>query len=549
MNFHEMGSSRKALQSSWVKRLRPREVQGTWVVSPKSRPASAPVFRQEKEESEGKASSSTSRCVIHPLVLPKVESVFDEPVKRMRVSPSASVDSKDLVTETQVVASFGPFQVRARSLVPLKEKKQQQQAEMGRTAALAPAEHWKQYFLGRERELTVVTEPNPSATAWSRRMIKPCSEDRQDNRGGLLGSEIDSTYSPRNKEIMIDRRNKHANPNPLFGSESDQLRSNKQMLEQFEWQSPEKNKWNNPGFCKEIVPSSGEHVITGNQKMDRIGYERRPEAPAFATAFRRSNANAVNCFSGFGLHATSNDLPYRFPVLKQTLVPENCSNHRFMDQQATWKPEAFPSVKANSLEPGSSRKEHCQGPPPMLESHKYGIGQGSGRLNCMENYPIHSSNYPRSARQRDEIILPDSSSTVSLPNELHHRKDVLEPDVHPGSGTSFRESHVAYYRPIQERDYLEPESNSSHHSNCPGLDQEDNSTRLANRKTRLSKEFSKANDGWSDIKGKGTNFENPLTEQRHAIEGSTGNVVHYKSCDSALNRNFQVGEALLHFQT
>ncbi|KAH9318498.1 hypothetical protein KI387_020267, partial [Taxus chinensis] len=165
----------------------------------------------------------------------------------------------------------------------------------------------------------------------------------------------------------------------------------------------------------------------------------------------------------------------------------------------------------------------------MLGSHMYGFHQGFGRPNSMENYSFHSPNYPGLGHQKDELILPDNCSTTSFSSDVHadklsrtdDRKKSSKAYVHPGSATTFKDSNVAYHRPTRERGYLEEESNSSHHSNFPTLDQEYNFTEPENKKTGLSKQLDKANNDSSYVKGKGLNFENQLIEQRHVIGGDT----------------------------
>ncbi|KAH9318777.1 hypothetical protein KI387_020546, partial [Taxus chinensis] len=146
----------------------------------------------------------------------------------------------------------------------------------------------------------------------------------------------------------------------------------------------------------------------------------------------------------------------------------------------------------------------------MLGSHMYGFRQGFGRPNSMENYSFHSPNYPGLGHQKDELILPDNCSTTSFSSDVHadklsrtdDRKKSSKAYVHPGSVTTFKDSNSTYQRPTRERGYLEEESNSSHHSNFPTLDQEYNFTEPKKKKTGLSKQLDKANNDSSYVKGK-----------------------------------------------
>ncbi|KAH9321112.1 hypothetical protein KI387_015751, partial [Taxus chinensis] len=154
--------------------------------------------------------------------------------------------------------------------------------------------------------------------------------------------------------------------------------------------------------------------------------------------------------------------------------------------QTIGKPKTFQNIKSNPLKPRSSRREHCHGLASMLGSHMYGFRQGFGRPNSVENYSFHSPNYPGLRHQKDELIFPDNCSNASFSRSV----------------TAFRDSNVSYHRPTWERGYLEEESNSSHHSNFPTLDQEYNFTEPENKRTGLSKQLDKANNDSSDVKGK-----------------------------------------------
>lgn len=119
------------------------------------------------------------------------------------------------------------------------------------------------------------------------------------------------------------------------------------------------------------------------------------------------------------------------------------------------------------------------------------------------------------------------------------QKKSSEFHIHSGRRSTFTKNDAAYDRPRRQQCYLEPESQSSHYSNCPVPDEEEISTKAENGDVRFSKQAAIASDGWSDVKGKSSSLEKPFREQSHERESVGGVASQYKFNDDAINRTFQ----------
>lgn len=597
VRFDKLGSSNtmasKALQSSWVQRLRPggyslkaREIEGTWagfnkshgdrngsefcgkgLSSPLTKGSTSPPSKGKNVEDAD--TEEESRSAIYPQILPRVESVFGDPVKVQQQPPraSSSTSNANLVTDTHVIAGFGPFQVRTRSLITLKPsessaKKPGTTLKGKQALAPAPADHWEQYFCSRQKEETIEQTPrigNSEIDKWKIRSRKiKDNEEGHEFRGGLLApAPVASSYVYANLEhqATIDDCVKQ----PTLPSES-YCRANHSMhdegrLNELQWQEPqqqqlENNMWN-VGSYKEIMPSARDHIDSGKQKaMDR-SRSRRP-LMAFANAVPIRNRIDIESVQ----YATPSSLPSLSPgfnFAKQIPAVDNCSNHCLVDQQAIWIQgcKSVPNVENNAMEVGNNATENCFEPSlltPLVGPRRCGIAQELGRFESMEIQPFRILNYSSFENQKDVIIPSDNSSaTVRLAshvradiiNRRNDRKKSSEFHTHSGTGSAFTKNDVAYDRPRRQQSYLEPGSQSSHYSNCPGPDEEDISTKAENRDVRFSKQSAIASDGWSDVKGKGSSLEKPFREQSHDREFVGGAASQYRSNDDAIHRTFQ----------
>jgi len=597
VRFDELGSNStmgsKGLQSSWVQRLRPgghslkpREIEGTRAGLNKShgdrngaessgKGLSGPLTKGSTcAPSRGKNVEDTdieevSRYAIYPQVLPRVESVFGDPVKVQQQPPraSSSTNSASMVTETHVIAGFGPFQIRTKSLIALKPSESSAK-KLGTTLkgkqilAPAPAAHWEQYFCSGQKEETIKQTPrigNSGTEKWEirSRMIKD-KEEGHDFRGGLSGpAPVASSYLYANWEhqATMDDRVKQ----PTLASES-YCRANHSMddegkLNELQWQEPQQqelgnNMWN-VGSYKEIMPSNRDHNVRGKQKeMD--GSKLKGPLMAFANSVPVRNRIDIESVK----YATPSSLPPLSPgfnIAKQIPGSENCSNHCFVDQQAIWMQgcKSFPNVKNSALDAGNTGTENCFEPSfltHLVGPRRCGIAQELERFENMVMHPFRTPNYSSLGNQKDDMIPSDNSSaTVKLASDVradmvnrrNDRKKLSEFHIHSGTRSAFTKNDAAYDRPRRQQGYLEPESQSSHYSNCPGPDEEEISTKAENRDVRVSKQAAVASDGWSDVKGKGSSLEKPFREQSHEREFVGGVASQYRSNDDAIHRTFQ----------
>lgn len=597
MRFEKLGSSNtmasKGLQSSWVQRLRPggysikpREIEGTWAGFNKShgdrngsefcaKGLSSPLNKgSNSAPSKGKNVEDTdteeeSRYAIYPQILPRVESVFGDHAKVQQQPPraSSSTSSANLVTEMHVIAGFGPFQVRTRSLIALKPSESSGDKPgttlKGKQALVpAPADHWKQYFCSGQKEEAIEQAPrigNSGTEKWKIRSRKTKdNEEGHEFRGGLLTpAPVASSYVYANWEhqATIDDCVKQ----PTFPSESycraDHSMHDQGKLNELQWEEPqqqqlENNMWN-VGSYKEIMPSTRDHTDSGKHKeMDR-SRSKRP-LMAFANAVPIRNRIDIESVQ----YAIPSSLPSLSPgvnVAKQIPAVDNCSNHCFVDQQAIWIRgcKSVPNMKTSAMEFENTGTENCFEPSlltPLVGPRRYGIAQELGRFENMQLKPFRIPNCSSLENQKDVIIPSDNSSaTVRLASDVRAdmldrrnvRKESSEFHIHSGTGSAFTKNDVAYDSPRRQQSYLEPESQSSHYSNCPGPDEEDISIKAEDRDVRFSKQSALASDGWSDVKGKGSSLEKPFREQSHDREFVGGAASQYRSNDDAIHRTFQ----------
>eukprot|EP01018_Ginkgo_biloba_P003896 Gb_35526 [translate_table: standard] len=569
-----MGSN--VLRSSWVQRLRPaglsvkaREIEGTragpsraseeklgsafYGKGPSGALLKGPgaVSREDKTESE--EIDKESRLAIYPELLPNVESILGEPSKvQQRPRTSASEIKADLVTETQVIAGFGPFQIRARSLIAPKPS-------IGNpTLTPVPADDWKQYYHPAKKEHTTEHRPITAHSGISRWEIhsRTTNEDGdiREFRGGFPGPAPMAPYlypNWENKAVVNDTGKKlsHLHSGPYCRTNN--YANDNERLSKLQWHTARLHPGEtreNVGLHKETVPLTRDRVVSGT------GMEMDATQSANAVPIRIGNKIESDGFAKCPPPKTLTSSFTRFGGAKQISGIENCTHRSFLDQKSVWKQqsEAFPNVKANRLEVGNFRGKLCSEPSsltPLLAPRRFGIAEEIGRFDSMEMPPVYTSH----GKQNDEITPSDSSSsTASLPNEVYaqlcnrmnNEKKSSECHVHAATGTALICQHNAgYYRPTRELNYLEPESNSSHYSSCPWPDQEDILTRADKKDVRFSKKPEIARHGSSDVKGKASNIQKPLREQCHkrkCIGSSKGAASHYNSRDDGIDLTFQV---------
>lgn len=608
MSFGELGRSSsamasKGLQSSWVQRLRPgghslklREIEGTWTGLNKShgdrdgaefcgKGLSGPLSKGSTSAPSGGNNvgdtdiEEESMDAIYPHILPRVESVFGDPVKAQQQAPraSSSTNNANLVTETHVIARFGPFQVRTRSVIALKPS--ESSVNKSGTAlkgkqALAPsrADHWERYFCSGQKEEAIEQTPrlgNLGTEKWEirSRIIKDNEEGHEFGGGLLSAAPVASSYVNANSQHQVTMDD--CLKQPALASES-HCRANHSMheegkLNEFQWQESQQqhlgnNMWN-VGSDREIMPSNRDHNVRGKQKEIDENRLKRP-LMEFANSVPIRNRIDIESVQ-YATHSSLPSLSPGFNIAKQIPVMEKCSNEIpamekcsndcFEDQQAIWMQgcKSSPNVKNSALKEGNIATENGFEPSfltPLVGSRRYGIAQELRRFESMEIHPFKTPNYSYLGNQTDEIIPSDkSSAAVRLASDvpadtLNRRNDPKQSSefhIHSGRRSAFTKTDAAYDRPRRKQCYLEPESQSSHYSNCPVPDEEEISTKAEDGDVIFSKQAAIASDGWLDVKGKSSSLEKPFREQSHEREFVGGVASQYRFNDDAIHRTFE----------